>query len=149
MANQKLTREDILAALSKVQEPELHKDLVSLNMIRDLEIKGERVSFTIMLTTPACPLRAKIENESRQAVLALGAKSVDLKVEANVPGDRRSPRPVVPAGAECSSGCFREGRGRKKYGSGQHRGDVSAERRSGRAIGCGYLWSEHPNHDGS
>src|SRR5512141_2326875 len=89
MANQKLTKEDILGALSHVQEPELHKDLVTLNMIRDVEIKGDRVSFTIMLTTPACPRRSKIENEARQAVLALGAKSVDLKVDANVPSDGR------------------------------------------------------------
>jgi ATP-binding protein involved in chromosome partitioning len=90
MSNQNLTREVVLEALSKVQEPELHKDLVSLNMIRNLEIKGDTVSFTIMLTTPACPLRGKIENEARQAVLALGAKSVDLKIDASVPSDGRA-----------------------------------------------------------
>src|SRR4030065_208812 len=60
-----LTKESILAALSKVQEPELHKDLVSLNMIRDIKIKGKKVSFTIMLTTPACPLSSRIENDAR------------------------------------------------------------------------------------
>ncbi len=52
-------RDDILAALSKVQEPELHKDLVTLNMIHDLEIGDGRISFTVLLTTPACPLRGK------------------------------------------------------------------------------------------
>ena len=72
MAN-KLTKESILAALSKVQEPELHKDLVTLNMIRNLEIVGDKVSFTVMLTTPACPLRGQIEREAKQAVLSLGA----------------------------------------------------------------------------
>jgi ATP-binding protein involved in chromosome partitioning len=56
-----VTNEQILAALSKVQEPELHKDLVTLNMIRDIEITDEQVKFTVVLTTPACPLKHKIE----------------------------------------------------------------------------------------
>ncbi|HQV63711.1 MAG TPA: iron-sulfur cluster assembly protein, partial [Anaerolineales bacterium] len=45
-----ITKEAVLAALSKVQEPELHQDLVTLNMIRNLEIEGDKVSFTVMLT---------------------------------------------------------------------------------------------------
>jgi ATP-binding protein involved in chromosome partitioning len=88
MANE-LTKETILAALSKVQEPELHQDLVTLNMIRNLEIAGDKVSFTVMLTTPACPLRGQIEKEAKQAVLALGAKTVDVKLESDVPNDGR------------------------------------------------------------
>jgi ATP-binding protein involved in chromosome partitioning len=84
-----LTKESILAALSKVQEPELHKDLVTLNMIRNLEISGDTVSFTVMLTTPACPLRGQIEKEAKGAVLALGAKTVNLKLDSDVPNDRR------------------------------------------------------------
>ncbi len=46
-----ITRDAVLAALSKVQEPELHQDLVSLGMVRDLKIEGQAVSFTVMLTT--------------------------------------------------------------------------------------------------
>ena len=84
-----LTKESILAALSKVQEPELHQDLVTLNMVRNLEIKGDKVSFTVMLTTPACPLRVQIEREAKQAVLALGAKTVDVKLDSDVPNDGR------------------------------------------------------------
>jgi ATP-binding protein involved in chromosome partitioning len=84
-----LTKESILAALSKVQEPELHQDLVTLNMIRNLEIAGDKVSFTIMLTTPACPLRVQIEKEAKQAVMALGAKTVDVKLDSDVPNDGR------------------------------------------------------------
>ena len=79
-----------MSALSKVQEPELHKDLVSLNMIRDLKISGEKVSFTVVLTTPACPLRTQIEREARAAVAALpGVGSVEIKWDANVPSDGR------------------------------------------------------------
>lgn len=86
----KVTEQAVLAALSKVQEPELHKDLVSLNMIRDLRISGDQVSFTVVLTTPACPLRGRIESEARSAVQALpGVSSVEVKLDANVPSDGR------------------------------------------------------------
>lgn len=86
-----LLREEILDALGKVQEPELHKDLVSLNMIQDLAIGDDgKISFTVMLTTPACPLRGRIEKEARQAVLAVpGVDSVSIKMDANVPSDGR------------------------------------------------------------
>src|SRR5512141_3245884 len=85
-----ITKEAVLAALSKVQEPELHQDLVTLNMIRELEISGDQVFFTIMLTTPACPLRAKIDSESKQAVMSIeGVKSVKIKMDSDVPNDGR------------------------------------------------------------
>ncbi|HSJ87201.1 MAG TPA: Mrp/NBP35 family ATP-binding protein [Anaerolineales bacterium] len=85
-----ITKEAILAALSKVQEPELHQDLVTLNMVRELEINGDQVFFTIMLTTPACPLRAQIEREAKQAVMAIeGVKSVSIKMDSDVPNDGR------------------------------------------------------------
>jgi ATP-binding protein involved in chromosome partitioning len=86
-----LSEERVMAALSKVQEPELHRDLVSLNMIRDLKIEGGKVSFTVMLTTPACPLRTQIEREASQAVAALpGVTDVEIKLDANVPNDGRT-----------------------------------------------------------
>jgi ATP-binding protein involved in chromosome partitioning len=85
-----ITSESILAALSKVQEPELHKDLVTLNMIRDLEIKGGVVSFTIVLTTPACPLKGSIEKAARDAAMSVtGVKTVNIKMDASVPNDGR------------------------------------------------------------
>src|SRR5512143_1502249 len=85
-----VTKEAVLAALSKVQEPELHKDLVTLNMVRALEIKDNVVSFTIMLTTPACPLQTQIEKEARQAVMSVeGVKSVSIKFDSDVPNDGR------------------------------------------------------------
>lgn len=89
MAN-KLTKESVLAALSKVQEPDLHQDLVTLNMVSNIEITGDKVSLTIMLTTPACPFRARIEREVKEAILAIdGANTVDLKTDSNVPNDGR------------------------------------------------------------
>jgi ATP-binding protein involved in chromosome partitioning len=91
MSELKVTEQAVLAALSMVQEPELHKDLVTLNMIRDLKIVGDQVSFTVVLTTPACPLRGRIESEARSAVQALpGVKVVNVKLDANVPSDGRA-----------------------------------------------------------
>lgn len=86
-----ITEEAVLAALSKVQEPELHKDLVTLNMVHDIRITDDKVSFTIVLTTPACPLRNRIESEARQAVAAIpGVAQVEIKMDANVPSDGRA-----------------------------------------------------------
>src|SRR5512137_562646 len=85
-----ITKEAVLAALGKVQEPELHQDLVTLNMVRNLEIEGDKVSFTVMLTTPACPLRGRIDKEVREAVMAVdGVKTIEVKMDSDVPNDGR------------------------------------------------------------
>jgi ATP-binding protein involved in chromosome partitioning len=85
-----ITTESILAALAGVQEPELHRDLVALNMIRDIEIKDNSVSLAIVLTTPACPLKGSIEKQARQAVMGIpGVKTVNIKMESSVPNDGR------------------------------------------------------------
>ena len=85
------TQEAVLAALSTVNDPDLHKDLVTLNMIRDLKINGSNVSFTIMLTTPACPMKDRMKNEAHAAVIALpGTESVEITMDANVPNDGRN-----------------------------------------------------------
>jgi ATP-binding protein involved in chromosome partitioning len=66
-------------------DPDLHRDLVSLNMIKDIEIRDERVSFSIELTTPSCPLKSKIEADARQAVLTMTeAKEVDINMTSKV-----------------------------------------------------------------
>jgi len=86
-----VSKEDVLNALSKVQDPELHKDLVSLGMIKDLKIKDNNVEFTIELTTPACPLRDKIKKDSTEAVSAIpGVATVDINMSSNVPHDGRA-----------------------------------------------------------
>src|SRR5215213_688509 len=63
-----MTQEQILNALSSVQEPDLGKDLVTLNMVRDIQIEGNNVSFTVVLTTPACPLKELIKNACINAI---------------------------------------------------------------------------------
>jgi ATP-binding protein involved in chromosome partitioning len=66
-----VTQADVLQALSQVQDPELRRDLVSLKMIKDIQISGTNVAFTVELTTPACPLRQQIQRDAENAVLAL------------------------------------------------------------------------------
>ena len=66
-----MTTEEILKALSNVQEPDLGKDLVTLNMIQDLKVDGDAVSFTIVLTTPACPMKDLMKNASENAIKLL------------------------------------------------------------------------------
>ena len=63
-----VTTDQVMAALSHVIEPELHKDIVSLNMVEKLKINGGAVEFTVVLTTPACPLKGQIEAETIAAV---------------------------------------------------------------------------------
>lgn len=84
------SRETLLKALGTVIEPELNKDLVSLNMIRDLEIADGKVSLTVVLTTPACPLKGTMERDIRSVMEQVpGVTAVDVKFDSQVPADRR------------------------------------------------------------
>lgn len=85
-----VTEEAVMSALSTVIEPELHRDLVSLNMIRDLKIEDNDVTFTIMLTTPACPLKGKMEQDARAALSQVpNLGKVAINWASNVPTDNR------------------------------------------------------------
>ncbi|MBC8332786.1 MAG: Mrp/NBP35 family ATP-binding protein [Anaerolineae bacterium] len=91
MSKEKISQEAVLAALGTVDDPDLRKDLVSLKMIQDLKIDGSAVSFTIMLTTPACPMKDKMKNDALIAVRAVpGVERVDIKMDASVPSDGRT-----------------------------------------------------------
>ena len=83
-----VTKDQVIDALRQVQDPELRKDLVTLQMIKDVQIDDSHVAFTVELTTPACPLRTQIQKEAEQAVLALeGVETVDVTMGARVPSD--------------------------------------------------------------
>jgi ATP-binding protein involved in chromosome partitioning len=73
-----------IAALRKVMDPELHRDLVSLGMVKDLRVEGDVVSLKVELTTPACPLRATIGKDVEAALRAAGAGRVDITWGAQV-----------------------------------------------------------------
>jgi ATP-binding protein involved in chromosome partitioning len=86
MAGDQLNREAVLKALGGVQDPELGKDLVTLGMIENVIVDDGVVSFTLNLTTPACPLKDEIRGSALSAVQALeGVKDVQIKMDAKVP----------------------------------------------------------------
>ena len=75
-----MTNEEVLKALGNVQEPDLGKDLVTLNMVKDIAIDGNKVSFTVVLTTPACPLKDMIKNACINAIKILVNKEAEVTV---------------------------------------------------------------------
>jgi ATP-binding protein involved in chromosome partitioning len=75
-----MTEQQVLQALSNVQEPDLGKDLVTLNMVKDVVINDNNVSFTVVLTTPACPMKDLIRNACENAVKLLVSKEAVVQV---------------------------------------------------------------------
>lgn len=86
-----ITEEQVKKALSTVMEPELKKDLITLDFIKDIRIDGDRVSFTIMLTTPACPMKDTMRADSEAAVKnhIPAVKDVDISFDSRVTKDNR------------------------------------------------------------
>jgi ATP-binding protein involved in chromosome partitioning len=80
LGGNKIKESDVMNALRKVEDPDLHKDLVTLGMVKDLKIDGKNISFTVELTTPACPLKEKIENDCRKAVKEEIPEAEEIKV---------------------------------------------------------------------
>jgi len=75
-----ITTEQILAALQHVQEPDLGKDLVTLNMVQDIQVSGKQVSFTVVLTTPACPMKDMMRTACENAIRLLVNKEAVVTV---------------------------------------------------------------------
>jgi ATP-binding protein involved in chromosome partitioning len=93
-----ITKEKVLEALSNVMEPDLGKDLVTLNMIKDIVIDGKKIKFTVILTTPACPLKEQIRKACENAIIYYLDKDAEVTVEmtANVTSKRADERPLLP-----------------------------------------------------
>src|SRR5687767_8220999 len=81
-----ISESQILTALKKVRDPDLHKDIVELGFIQNLQIKGGAVKFDLVLTTPACPVKEDLKAQCIEAVNEIpGVTSVDLNLTAQVP----------------------------------------------------------------
>jgi len=91
-----LTREQVIAALRTVQDPELFKDIVTLGMVKDVQVEGSAVKVTVELTTPACPLKETIKRDVEAALTKIGAKQVDLELTANTRGPAQPRKDVLP-----------------------------------------------------
>jgi ATP-binding protein involved in chromosome partitioning len=92
-----MTNEEILKALSNVAEPDLGSDLVTLNMVKDIVIDGNAVSFTVVLTTPACPMKDHIQNACTNAVKLLVNKEaiVTVNFTSNTTSNRTDPKTIL------------------------------------------------------
>jgi ATP-binding protein involved in chromosome partitioning len=93
-----MTKEKVLEALSNVQEPDLGKDIVTLNMVKDISIEGNYVSFTVVLTTPACPMKDLIKNACVNAIKLLVSRDavVNVKFTANTTSNRKTNDILLP-----------------------------------------------------
>ena len=84
-----LTETAVLQALTAVQDPDLHRDIVALGFVKDLKICGGQVAFAIELTTPACPVKDLMKSQAEAAVRALpGVQSVEIAMTAQVTASR-------------------------------------------------------------
>ncbi len=84
-----ISEQSVLDALRQIKDPDLHKDIVTLGFIKDLKIEGSEVSFRIVLTTPACPVKEEMESAAKELVGALpGVTSVNVTMDAEVPKGR-------------------------------------------------------------
>jgi ATP-binding protein involved in chromosome partitioning len=94
-----VTEAEVYGALAQVKDPDLHKDIVRLGFVKDLKIEGGDVSFRIVLTTPACPVREQLQEQARAVVSALpGVASVKVTMDAEVPKGRGFGEKVSVAG---------------------------------------------------
>lgn len=92
-----MTEKQIIEALSNVQEPDLGKDLITLNMVKDIMIDGQNISFTVVLTTPACPLKDLIKNACINAIKILVDKEaiVNVNFTSNTSTNRKDNKNVL------------------------------------------------------
>ena len=91
-----LDREQVMAALRTVKDPELYKDIVTLNMVKDVRVDGLRVDVTVELTTPACPLKETIQRDVEAALRRAGAETVNLQLTANTKGPNQPRTDLLP-----------------------------------------------------
>lgn len=91
-----LTSDQVISALRAVQDPELHRDIVSLNMVKDVAIDGDSVMVRVELTTPGCPLKDVIERDVTNALQRAGARQVKVELTAQVRGPAQPRKDVLP-----------------------------------------------------
>ncbi len=92
-----ITREAVLAALGSIKDPDLHRDIVSLGFVKDVQIQGGKVAFNIELTTPACPVRQQMEEAARRVVAQLpGVAQVEVRMTSRVTTSKQTPTDFLP-----------------------------------------------------
>jgi ATP-binding protein involved in chromosome partitioning len=92
----KITPQEVLNALKAVKDPDLQQDIVSLGFVKDLRVGDHRVSFTLQLTTPACPMKEQLAAAAKHAVQALGVAEVDVHMTSQVTAPSGGKAPLIP-----------------------------------------------------
>jgi ATP-binding protein involved in chromosome partitioning len=99
------TTDQIIEALRPVEDPELHRSIVDLGMVRDINLAGEAVSLTVVLTVAGCPLRNEITNRVSSALTELsGVNSVDINFDVMNDAERAKVRQLVHGDAAATAG---------------------------------------------
>lgn len=97
-----MTVETVLDALRAVQDPDLHRDIVTLKFVKDVEINGSHVTFKVELTTPACPVKDQLKLQCEEVVLALaGVESVEVEMTARVIERKSGNEDLIPGVKHC------------------------------------------------
>lgn len=91
-----VTRDQVMDALRKVQDPELFRDIVTLNMVKEVRLDGDAVFLTVELTTPACPMKETIERDIRSCLASVGVSDVSLNLTAQTKGSARAKESPLP-----------------------------------------------------
>ena len=100
-----LTEENVLQALKAVKDPDLHRDIVTLNFVKNLKISGNNVSFTLELTTPACPVRDQFKADSERAIRSAvsGVGKVDVQMTSSVATHTNQQKDLILPGVKTRS----------------------------------------------
>ena len=150
------TEAAVLEALRGVIDPELHKDIVTLGMAKNVQVSDGKVSLLVTLTTPACPLRETIEKDVRAALAKVpGVHSVEVKFDAAVPEGRRLQDKAPIPGVKNLIAVERQGWRRQNDGSGESchlaekygRAGGTARRGRVRAKRAGDAWDDRAAED--
>ncbi len=91
-----VTEAQVLDALRVVQDPDLHRDIVSLGFVKDVVIEGVKVSFSVELTTPACPVKDELQAQAEEVVRALGFEDVQVAMTARVMERKHTQEDLIP-----------------------------------------------------
>lgn len=97
-----LEESQVLDALRSVEDPDLHRDIVALGFVKDIEIQGDTVAFKVELTTPACPVKDLLKQQCEDAVLALeGVRAVEVEMTARVIERTPAGQDLIPGVKQC------------------------------------------------
>ena len=144
--NMQLSEQNILNALKAVQDPDLHKNIVELNFVQNLKIEGTKVSFDLVLTTPACPIRDRFKDQCIAIVKGLGASEVEVTLTSTEGRVGDTPeQPKVSFLGEVSH-IVGVASGKGVYGNGKPRYGVKLVRSPCWNSGCGHLRPEYGSY---